>query len=57
MLVAYAIDYDVSMVTGKAMSEALWTLLVTVIFLIGSSIAVYTLLRKINTNSTTFLTI
>ena len=46
MLAAYAIDYDVSMVTGKAMSEALWTLLVTVIFLIGSSIAVYTLLRK-----------
>ncbi|HBJ02945.1 MAG TPA: methyl-accepting chemotaxis protein, partial [Lysinibacillus sp.] len=46
MLAAYAIDYDVSMVTGKAMSEALWTLVVTVIFLIGSSIAVYTLLRK-----------
>lgn len=46
ILAAYAIDYDVSMVTGKAMSEALWTLLVTVIFLIGSSIAVYSLLRK-----------
>ncbi|MFF5996608.1 methyl-accepting chemotaxis protein [Lysinibacillus sp. KU-BSD001] len=46
MLAAYAIDYDVSMVTKKAMSEALWILLITVIFLIGSSIAVYTLLRK-----------
>ncbi|UZM99187.1 hypothetical protein OL548_01380 [Lysinibacillus sp. MHQ-1] len=58
MLAAYAIDYDVSMVTGKAMSEALWTLVVTVIFLIGSSIAVYTLLRKkINTYSAAILTI
>ncbi|WP_312507134.1 methyl-accepting chemotaxis protein [Lysinibacillus sp.] len=46
ILAAYAIDYDVSRVTAKAMSEALWTLLVTVIFLIGSSIAVYSLLRK-----------
>ncbi|MEK5233586.1 methyl-accepting chemotaxis protein [Lysinibacillus sp. FSL K6-0232] len=46
MLAAYAIDYDVSMVTGKAMTEALWILVVTVIFLVGSSIAVYTLLRK-----------
>lgn len=48
VLAAYAIDYDVSMVTAKAMSEALWTLLVTVIFLIGSSIVVYSLLKKRN---------
>ncbi|AWE06917.1 methyl-accepting chemotaxis protein [Lysinibacillus sp. 2017] len=46
MLGAYAIDYDVSMVTAKAMSEVLWILLVTVLFLIGSSIVVYSLLNK-----------
>lgn len=46
ILAAYAIDYDVSMVTAKAMSEVLWFLLVTVIFLIGSSIAVYTVLKR-----------
>ena len=46
ILASYAIDYDVSMVTAKAMSEALWTIVVTVLFLIGSSIAVYTLLKR-----------
>ena len=46
ILAAYAIDYDVSMVTSKAMSETLSILFVTVLFLIGSSIAVYTLLKK-----------
>ncbi|MFY0520949.1 methyl-accepting chemotaxis protein [Lysinibacillus sp. UGB7] len=46
ILAAYAIDYDVSMVTAKAMSEVLWTLLVTVLFLIGSSIVVYSLLKR-----------
>ncbi|KOS62278.1 HAMP domain-containing protein [Lysinibacillus agricola] len=46
ILAAYAMDYDVSKVTAKAMSEVLWTLLVTVIFLIGSSIAVYSLLKR-----------
>ncbi len=46
ILAAYAIDYDVSMVNAKAMSEVLWTLLVTVIFLVGASIAVYSLLRR-----------
>ncbi len=42
VVAAYAIDYDVSMVNAKA----LWILLITVLFLIGSSIVVYTLLRK-----------
>ena len=46
VLAAYAIDYDVSMVTAKAMTEVLWILLVTVIFLIGSSIAVFTVLKR-----------
>lgn len=46
VVAAYAIDYDVSMVNAKALSEALWILLITVLFLIGSSIVVYTLLRK-----------
>ncbi|MGE7844072.1 methyl-accepting chemotaxis protein [Lysinibacillus sp. NPDC093712] len=46
MLAAYAIDYDVSMVTAKALSEAMWVLLITVLFLIGSSIVVYSLLKK-----------
>jgi len=46
ILAAYAIDYDVSMVTAKAMTEVLWILLVTVIFLIGSSIAVFTVLKR-----------
>ncbi|MFC5588720.1 methyl-accepting chemotaxis protein [Sporosarcina soli] len=46
MLAAYAIDYDVSMVTAKAMSESLWTIFVTLLFLIGSSIAVYSLLKR-----------
>lgn len=46
ILAAYAIDYDVSMVTAKAMSEALWTLVVTVLFLIGSSIAIHRLLKN-----------
>ncbi len=46
ILAAYAMDYDVSKVTAKAMSEVLWTLVVTVIFLIGSSIAVYSLLNR-----------
>ncbi len=45
ILAAYAIDYDVSMVTAKAMSEALWTVLVTVLFLIVSSLAIHKLLR------------
>jgi len=46
ILAAYAIDYDVSMVTAKAMTEVSWILLVTIIFLIGSSIAVYTVLKR-----------
>ncbi|TKI71543.1 HAMP domain-containing protein [Lysinibacillus mangiferihumi] len=46
VVAAYAIDYDVSMVNAKALSEALWILLITVLFLIGSSIVVYSLLRK-----------
>lgn len=46
ILAAYAIDYDVSMVTAKAVSEASWILMVTLLFLIGSSIAVYSLLKK-----------
>ena len=46
ILAAYAIDYDVSMVTAKAISEAMWILMITVLFLIGSSIAVYSLLKK-----------
>lgn len=46
ILAAYAMDYDVSMVTAKAMSEVMWILLVTVTFLIGSSIAVYSLLKR-----------
>ncbi|MEX3747583.1 MULTISPECIES: methyl-accepting chemotaxis protein [Lysinibacillus] len=46
ILAAYAIDYDVSKVTAKAMSEILWTLVVTVIFLIGSSIAVFSLVTR-----------
>ena len=46
ILAAYAIDYDVSMVTAKAISEALWILMITALFLIGSSIAVYSLLKK-----------
>ncbi len=46
ILAAYAIDYDVSMVTAKALSEAIWILVVTVLFLIGSSIAVYSLLKR-----------
>ena len=43
---AYAIDYDVSMVTGKAMSETLSILVVTIFFLIVSSIVVYSLLKR-----------
>ncbi|MFJ7952878.1 methyl-accepting chemotaxis protein [Lysinibacillus sp. NPDC096418] len=46
IIAAYAIDYDVSMVTAKAMSEASWILLITALFLIGSSIVVYSLLKK-----------
>jgi methyl-accepting chemotaxis protein len=46
MLAAYAIDYDVSMVTAKAMSESLWTIFVTLLFLIGSSIVVFSLLKR-----------
>ncbi|WP_068986452.1 MULTISPECIES: methyl-accepting chemotaxis protein [Lysinibacillus] len=46
ILAAYAMDYDVSKVTAKAMSEVLWTLVVTVIFLIGSSIAVFSLVTR-----------
>ncbi|MGE7676269.1 methyl-accepting chemotaxis protein [Lysinibacillus sp. NPDC094403] len=46
IMAAYAMDYDVSMVTAKAMSEVMWILLVTVTFLIGSSIAVYSLLKR-----------
>jgi len=46
ILAAYAIDYDVSMVTAKAMTEVSWILLVIIIFLIGSSIAVYTVLKR-----------
>ncbi|MGE7696138.1 methyl-accepting chemotaxis protein [Lysinibacillus sp. NPDC094177] len=46
ILAAYAMDYDVSMVTAKAMSEVMWILLVTVTFLIGSSIAVYSLIKR-----------
>lgn len=46
ILAAYAIDYDVSMVTAKAASEASWILMVTLLFLIGSSIAIYSLLKK-----------
>ncbi|GLC90227.1 methyl-accepting chemotaxis protein [Lysinibacillus piscis] len=46
IVAAYAIDYNVSIVTTKAMFEALWMLLVTAIFLIISSLVVYTLLSK-----------
>lgn len=46
ILALYAMDYDVSKVTAKAMSESLSILFVTVLFLIGSSIAVYFLLKK-----------
>ncbi|MCM3112255.1 methyl-accepting chemotaxis protein [Lederbergia lenta] len=46
ILALYAMDYDVSMVTAKAMSESMSILLVTVLFLIGSSVAVYLLLKR-----------
>lgn len=46
VLAIYAIDYDVSMVTAKAMSEVLNILFVTLLFLIISSIMVYILIKK-----------
>lgn len=46
VLATYAIDYDVSMVTAKAMSEVLRILFVTILFLVVSSIAVYLLLKR-----------
>ncbi|MBE1553151.1 methyl-accepting chemotaxis protein [Sporosarcina limicola] len=46
ILAVYAIDYDVSMVTAKAMSESISILVVTVLFLIGSSIVIFLLLTK-----------
>lgn len=46
VLAIYAIDYDVSMVTAKAMSEVLNILFVTLLFLIISSIMVYFLIKK-----------
>ncbi|MFP3918204.1 HAMP domain-containing methyl-accepting chemotaxis protein [Lysinibacillus telephonicus] len=46
VLATYAIDYDVSMVTAKAMSEVLRILFVTILFLVVSSIAVYALLKR-----------
>lgn len=46
VLAIYAIDYDVSMVTAKAMSEVMKILLVTIVFLIISAIVVYFLIKK-----------
>ena len=46
VLATYAIDYDVSMVTAKAMSEVLYILVITLLFLVISSVIVYFLIKK-----------
>lgn len=46
VVATYAIDYDVSAVTSKAMSEVMRIFIVTILFLVVSSIVVYVLLKR-----------